>query len=113
MKPIYLSPNLKCSTRPRRSLAAACRALARGRTSIAIARRLLAEAREWTGATHGIVKLEALAQHEIRASVMPEMALPAGAHWDHLSAPKPLDLIDSSLFEETGISFGRPCTRQE
>jgi two-component system, LuxR family, sensor kinase FixL len=73
---------------------------------IAVARRLLAEAREWTGASHGLVRIEALTGTEIETSVAPEITWPAGAHWKHLSTPKPLVPIDPNLLEETEISFG-------
>jgi two-component system, LuxR family, sensor kinase FixL len=73
---------------------------------IAVAHRLLAEAREWTGASHGLVRIEALTGTEIETSVAPEITWPAGAHWKHLSTPKPLVPIDANLLEETEISFG-------
>jgi two-component system, LuxR family, sensor kinase FixL len=112
MSTTRLSSNVKHSTRPRRSLGAACRAIARGQTPIAVARRLLAEARNWTGASHGLVKLEALAGREIEASAAPEITWPAGAHWKHLSTPKPLAPIDPNVLEETEISFGLSCAGQ-
>jgi two-component system sensor kinase FixL len=104
----HLSSSPKRRTRPCRSLGAACRAIARGQTPVAVARRLLAEVRERTGALHGFVRLEALSRQELEASAAPGIALPAGAHWNHLSMPKPLASIDPSLLEETEISFGVP-----
>jgi PAS domain-containing protein len=106
MSTIRLSSNVKHTIRPRRSLGAACRAIARGKTEIAVSLRLLAEARDWTGASNGLVKLEVLAGREIEASVAPEITWPVGAHWKHLSTPKPLASIDPELLEETEISFG-------
>ncbi|MDQ7981681.1 ATP-binding protein [Paraburkholderia sp. SARCC-3016] len=75
---------------------------------MAVARRLLAEARDRTGALHGSVRLDALSRQEIEASAASGIALPAGAHWKHLSMPKPLASIDPSVLEETEISFGLP-----
>jgi two-component system sensor kinase FixL len=106
MSALHLSVNLNHSSWPRRSLGAGCRAIARGQSPIAVGRRLLAEARAWTGASHGLVKLDALAGREIEASAPPPIAWPAGAHWNHLSTPKPLTPIDPDLLEETEISFG-------
>ncbi|GAB2924218.1 hypothetical protein GCM10027093_74600 [Paraburkholderia jirisanensis] len=112
MSAIYLSSNPKPPNRTRGSLGAACRAIARGRTPVAIARRLLAEARGWTGASHGLVKLDARATHDIDAYAAPGIAGPAEAHRKHLSTPAPLASIDPNLLEETEISFGVSSAEQ-
>jgi len=113
MSAIHLTSNPKHKARPRRSLAAACRAMARGHNALAVARRLLAEARAWSGAPYGLVKLEALDSSAVDAVMAPEIAWPAGAHWNHLASPKALAATDPALLEETEISFGTPLAGAE